>query len=82
MKRIRHDHIVAYIGCARTDEKTFTVFMEYVPGGDIASVLAVYGALAVPVVSRYGRQILLGLEYLHSMDILHRGELGEGIQLA
>ena len=73
LRKLRHKHIVAYLGCEMTDSATFTVFMEYVPGGDVATVLSVYGALADGVVALYTRQILQGLAYLHENKIIHRG---------
>lgn len=73
LKVLRHKHIVAFLGFEQTDASTFTMFVEYVPGGDIASILKTYGALALPVIKSYTKQILLGLIYLHGNNIIHRG---------
>jgi len=73
LRRIRHPHIVSYLGCERTDPQTFTVFMEYVPGGDIAGVLARFGPFANSVIANYTPQLLEGLQYLHANEIVHRG---------
>lgn len=42
-----------------------TIFLEYVPGGSIASLLAKFGSFKESVIKVYTKQILLGLEYLH-----------------
>eukprot|EP00911_Craspedida_sp_UC1_P001462 UC1_evm1s1105 len=71
LRTLRHPHVVSYLGCERTDEKTFTVFMEYVPGGDIASTLARFGPFPVSVIRKYTPQLLAGLAYLHDNTIVH-----------
>lgn len=49
-----------------------SIFMQFVPGGSIASVLARFGALEEEVFCNYTRQILEGVEYLHDNDVIHR----------
>lgn len=46
--------------------------MEYVPGGTLEACLRKYGKFPSTLVSVFARQILKGLTYLHSNDILHR----------
>jgi serine/threonine protein kinase len=67
-KQLKHPHIVGYID-ARFDMATNTlyIFLENVPGGSIASMLQRFGGPFPENVARnYTRQLLLGLEYLHS----------------
>jgi serine/threonine protein kinase len=47
-------------------------FLEYVPGGSIGSCLRKYGKFSDNVARSFTAQILEGLEYLHSKNILHR----------
>lgn len=47
-------------------EEFLTIFMEYVPGGSIASLLKRFGKLNERLVRIYTRQILMGLAYLHA----------------
>ena len=47
-------------------------FLEYVPGGSIASCLRKHGKFDEEVTKSFTGQILDGLEYLHSKGILHR----------
>ncbi len=50
----------------------FYSFLEYVPGGSIASCLRKHGRFDEEVTKSFTGQILAGLEYLHSKNILHR----------
>lgn len=58
----------------RHDSKVFVTisFMEYVPGGTIASYLREYGNFAEDVTKSFTAQIVNGLAYLHSRHLLHR----------
>eukprot|EP00660_Eupelagonema_oceanica_P006634 gene6634-1326_t len=46
--------------------------MEYVSGGSLLSVIARFGAVALSSARRYLRDILRGLHFLHSHEIVHR----------
>ena len=48
------------------------IFMQFVPGGSIANLLARFGSFEEEVFCRYTGQILEGVEYLHYNDIIHR----------
>jgi mitogen-activated protein kinase kinase kinase ANP1 len=52
---------------------------RYVPGGSIRSLLQRFGPLSEPIVRTYTRQILMGLEYLHLHNIVHRDIKGANI---
>ena len=64
-KRLRHRHIVGYIGAQTVSATEMYVFLEFVPGGSIASMLTRFGCFNEQLVRHYTRQLLLGLEYLH-----------------
>ncbi|KAL1278157.1 hypothetical protein QQF64_024830, partial [Cirrhinus molitorella] len=73
LKNLHHERIVQYYGCLRDhNEKTLTIFMEYMPGGSVKDQLKAYGALTENVTRKYTRQILEGMSYLHSNMIVHR----------
>lgn len=81
MRGLNHKNIVRYLGTDRTDD-SLSIFMEYVPGGSIRSLLERFGALKESVVKMYTRQLLLGLEYLHQNGIAHRDIKGANILVA
>jgi mitogen-activated protein kinase kinase kinase len=61
------------------DEEFLNIFLEYVPGGSVATLLSNYGAFEEPLVRNFVRQILQGLNYLHERDIIHRDIKGANI---
>jgi serine/threonine protein kinase len=60
------------IGFQAGADNTFNVFLEYVGGGSISSILQKCGKLDEQIARSFTAQILCGLEYLHSRDIIHR----------
>ncbi|KAF9170585.1 hypothetical protein BGX20_008781 [Mortierella sp. AD010] len=71
LKDLDHENIVQYLGFAQNEE-TANIFLEYVSGGSIESCLKRSGHFPEPVIRSFTRQILLGLEYIHSKKIVHR----------
>lgn len=63
--------VISYLGVDRNDD-TLYIFLEYVTGGSIASLLNVFKMFHESVVRLYTRQMLLGLKYLHDNNIVHR----------
>jgi mitogen-activated protein kinase kinase kinase len=61
------------------DDEYLNIFLEYVPGGSVATLLRNYGAFEEPLVKNFVRQILFGLSYLHERDIIHRDIKGANI---
>lgn len=55
------------------------IFLEYVPGGSVATLLKNYGAFEEALVRTWVRQILIGLNYLHERDVVHRDIKGANI---
>jgi serine/threonine protein kinase len=70
LQDLRHTNIVGYLRSA-FDEEHLNIFLEYVPGGSVASLLSSYGAFEETLVQNFLRQILRGLEYLHAKEIIH-----------
>ncbi|KAK3279901.1 hypothetical protein CYMTET_12236 [Cymbomonas tetramitiformis] len=80
LQRLRSPQVVRYLGVERTEPPADVecqlgqvhIFLEYVPGGSLASVLSSFGgSFEEALVRKYTREILLGLEYLHSQSIVH-----------
>ncbi|KAF5841757.1 kinase-like domain-containing protein [Dunaliella salina] len=76
--QLNHRNIVRYLGTERTED-TLNIFLEYVPGGSIASMIEKFGPLKTSVIRMYAQQILKGLEYLHQKKIMHRDIKGANI---
>ncbi|KAJ1992924.1 ATP binding [Dimargaris cristalligena] len=78
LQDLRHSHIVRYLG-SQMDDQHLNIFLEYVPGGSVAAMLANYGPLQETLVRSFVRQILKGLLYLHEREIIHRDIKGGNI---
>lgn len=71
LSTIRHDRIVQYLGAQRIDDSV-CIFMEYMTGGSVKDLIAIYGPLSGRVACKYTFQVLQGLEHLHRNEIIHR----------
>ncbi|XP_048544064.1 mitogen-activated protein kinase kinase kinase 3-like isoform X1 [Triticum urartu] len=78
LKNLSHPNIKRYLGTVR-EEDTLNILLEFVPGGSIQSLLGKLGSFPEAVIRKYTRQILQGLEYLHSNAIIHRDIKGANI---
>ncbi|GJP73130.1 hypothetical protein CLOP_g3872 [Closterium sp. NIES-67] len=79
-KQMRHKHIVGYIDMEKdAKDGSIYIFLEFVSGGSIHSMLEKFGAFSESLVRVYTRQLLLGLEYLHACRIVHRDIKGGNV---
>lgn len=78
LRDLKHPNIVQYLG-SNSDENHLNIFLEYVAGGSVATMLVNYGTLGETLIANFVRQILQGLNYLHSKDIIHRDIKGANI---
>ncbi|CCE72738.1 Piso0_000332 [Millerozyma farinosa CBS 7064] len=78
LKQLDHENIVRYLGSS-FDEEFLNIFLEYVPGGSVQSMLSSYGPFEEPLIRNFIRQVLIGLSYLHGEDIIHRDIKGANI---
>ncbi|CAG5132563.1 unnamed protein product, partial [Candidula unifasciata] len=58
--------------CSFETKKHLCMVMEYVEGGDCATLLKNVGSLALDLARMYFAETVLALEYLHSYGIVHR----------
>jgi len=73
MRDLRHPNVVAFLAYEE-DESFHYIVMEYCGGVDLYYVVTESdeGRLTEKKSAGYARQILKGLAYLHSCDVLHR----------
>ena len=78
LKELNHENIVLYYGLS-SDENFLNIFLEYIPGGSVQLMLQLYGPFEEPLIRNFIRQVLVGLSYLHGVDIIHRDIKGANI---
>ncbi|KAG9050645.1 hypothetical protein FS837_003745 [Tulasnella sp. UAMH 9824] len=67
---LKHPSIVECYGAEQTAD-AFNVFLEYIPGGSIESLVAKYGAFEEGLAKAFARSIVEGVAYLHSQRVTH-----------
>ncbi|VDL92913.1 unnamed protein product [Schistocephalus solidus] len=73
MQRINHPNVLRFYGITFNPlKKQVDVFVEWMPGGSITSLLDQYGAFTEPVALAFILQVVRGLSCLHRHRILHR----------
>ncbi|NWV14885.1 M3K19 kinase, partial [Ptilonorhynchus violaceus] len=80
LKTLKHVNIVTYLGTCLEDN-ILSIFMEFVPGGSISSVIHRFGPLPEVVLCKYTKQILQGVAYLHDNCVVHRDIKGNNVML-
>lgn len=80
LKTLKHVNIVTYLGTCLEDN-ILSIFMEFVPGGSISSILTRFGPLPEVVLCKYTEQILQGVAYLHANCVVHRDIKGSNVML-
>eukprot|EP00927_Polykrikos_kofoidii_P023739 TRINITY_DN21765_c0_g1_i1.p1 TRINITY_DN21765_c0_g1~~TRINITY_DN21765_c0_g1_i1.p1 ORF type:complete len:842 (+),score=98.49 TRINITY_DN21765_c0_g1_i1:100-2625(+) len=79
-KDLHHPRIVSYMGHDTIDGSLY-IYLEYMPGGSITQILCQFGALDESLIATYTRDVLQGLDYLHTRQpkVLHRDIKGANI---
>lgn len=68
---LKHPHIVEFLGHERV-QNSFNIFMEYVPGQSLESVLREFGPLSEDCIMEYTSMLTSALEYTSSLKVVHR----------
>ncbi|KAH6917489.1 STE/STE11 protein kinase [Coprinopsis sp. MPI-PUGE-AT-0042] len=71
LKDLNHPNVVSYLGFEES-QNYLSIFLEYVAGGTVGSLLRDHWPLREDVVKTWLGQILAGLDYLHERGIIHR----------
>ena len=73
LRRLDHENIVKYYQTDLSpDYYTIDILLEFVSGGSLKHLLQKYHPLELDIIRNYSFQILSGLDYLHSNNIVHR----------
>ena len=70
-QKLEHENIARYLG-AKQENGDVYIYIEYMPGGSIFSMLKQYGSFDERVIRKFTRQVVLGLDYLHNKGVVHR----------
>ncbi|QID86023.1 mitogen-activated protein kinase kinase kinase [Saccharomyces pastorianus] len=80
LKDLDHLNIVQYLGFENKNS-IYSLFLEYVAGGSVGSLIRMYGRFDEPLIKHLTTQVLEGLAYLHSKGILHRDMKADNLLL-
>jgi len=78
LRKLRHPHIVNLKEVVTTDSYTY-IIMELLSGGELFHRIIDKGCFSEAEAQNLFAQILMSMEYLHSMDIVHRDVKPENI---
>ena len=79
-----HPNLVKYYASS-VDQKngTANIFMEFIPNGSLGSMIRqMPEPMGEALASKYLRQVLLGLQYLHEKSVMHRDIKCDNVLLA
>ncbi|XP_017247652.1 probable serine/threonine protein kinase IRE4 isoform X2 [Daucus carota subsp. sativus] len=79
--RVRNPFVVRFFYSFTSKENLYLV-MEYLNGGDLYSLVRNVGCLEEDVARVYIAELVLALEYLHSLEIVHRDVKPDNILIA
>jgi hypothetical protein len=79
LQKLDHPNIVKCLGEHWDGQQHLRIFMEYVAGGTVTSMLRSFGPLSESQAARYADQMLRGLTYLHGKRIAHRDLKGDNL---
>jgi len=72
LRQLEEEHIVTYYDPEIHDvEQKIYILQEYIPAGSIKNLLEKFDCFEEKLIKIYAKQILEGIEYIHSQGIVH-----------
>lgn len=78
LKGLSHPNIVKFQGTCALDDKV-QIFMNFVAGGTLSSLMDNFGPLSESVHKRFTQQMMSAVAYIHSKGVVHRDIKGANI---
>lgn len=69
---MNHPNVVEFKDCIVSDKKTVNIVLEFLECGSLGAIVKNSGPLDEYLVTQLVKQILAGLKYIHSKNIIHR----------
>ena len=73
-------YIIGYYGSAKNDFEMYILY-EYINGGDLWHKAVIYGIPCEKLIKFYFIQLLLGINHMHSFNIIHRDIKPENVMV-
>ena len=80
LRDLDHINIVKFIG-TMLEGRVVHIFMELISGGSIETLLKTFGPFEEDLFQNYTRQMMEGIEYIHSKNVVHRDIKGKNVML-
>ena len=71
LRTLQSPHIVQLLDL-QSSERHIYLILEFCAGGDLSHFLRQHKALPLPLVQHFARHLMLGLQLLHSKQLIHR----------
>ena len=73
LRNLKHPNIIKFLGVLFTKERRINLILEYVSGGTLKDIIHNLNvSLTWKLRIGYAKDIAAGMEYLHSLNIIHR----------
>jgi serine/threonine protein kinase len=80
LRELDHMNTVQFMG-TMLEGSVVNIFMELIPGGTIETLLKTYGPFEEELFKNFTTQIMEGINYIHSKNVVHRDIKGKNVML-
>lgn len=81
MKNLDHQNIVRYLHAETVNNEQLNIYMEYMSGGSLASLMKRFDKVPEQMIRTYMAQAIQGVAFLHQRNIVHRDIKADNILL-